>query len=133
MPAEAEDLVCTRCRNRTRRSAVAYLVADGKAVHLAVKQAPRNGIPQVCGGVVVAPGDEWLAQVAPGGLVRAVAEDGRVHRVRLGRRLAPRGPWGTWEGTSLCGLSATSWDPSAERGAEPPTCPGCALPLPQTI
>lgn len=126
MFAEEEgDLVCTRCRNRTRRSAVVYLVADAKAVHVAVKQAPRNGIPQVCGGVVVPPGEEWLASVAPGGVVRARRPgDAQVHRVRLGRRLVARPPIGHWEGTALCGARG-EWDPAAEQAREDATCPGC--------
>lgn len=135
MLAEEEaDLVCTRCRNKARKSAVVYLVADGKAVHVAVKQAPRNGIPQVCGGIVVAPGEEWLARVAPGSVVRARrGADPTLHRVRLHRRLAARGPCGEWEGVALCGAAAPDWDPSVERRADGPACPGCALPLPQGI
>lgn len=126
MLAEETDLVCTRCRNKARKGSVLYLIADAKAVHVAIKQAPRGELPQVCGGVVVPPGQEWLAHVVPGGLARAQRPgDAAVHRVRLGRRVAP----GAWEGTALCGATGGAWDPSAEAAphGERPACEACRI------
>lgn len=125
MLAEETDLVCTRCRNKARKGSVLYLIADAKAVHVAIKQAPRGELPQVCGGVVVPPGQEWLAHVVPGGLARAQRPgDAVVHRVRLGRRVAP----GAWEGTALCGVTGGAWDPAVEgaRGEGRSICMRCA-------
>ena len=126
--AEETDLemVCIRCRNRARKGSVLYLIADGKAVHVAVKQAPRGALPQVCGGLVVPVGGEWLARLVPGGVVRARrAAEPVVHRVRLGRRVRGRGACGEWEGTALCGAAGDAWDPSPEGERTGETCPAC--------
>lgn len=122
------ELLCTRCRNKARKDAVVYLVADAKSVHTAIRQAPRGGVPQVCGGVVVPVGEEWLARIVPGGVVRAHRPaDPALHRVRLGKRVAVRGACGEWEGTSLCGASGEAWDPSVEatRALDGPRCLTC--------
>jgi hypothetical protein len=126
--APVEDLVCSACGARPDHFFLSQV--ENKIIHAA--PLPRKGAAvRICGGEVVHRGEEWLALFAPGSVVPAFGRVAtkRMHRVRLGRRVAPGGAsWtSSWTGTALCGeLPDKAWFPASaadlQRAAPCPAC-----------
>lgn len=122
-------LVCVRCC--TPPVQVAWNQAEGRLVHVSViGKDTGSGSPRICGGQVVAKGEEWRCAFVPGLVVPAfhTGAANKAHLVRLGRPAATGGP--SWTGTALCGKTNSGrnrlWRPlMPAAAAQAQLCPEC--------